>query len=158
MGARAPLTLGGAVRNGLGGSKAWGREVGLGQRQEYQMGGQRRTPGNRGPQGTLSSGAPRVPRCSWTAGSQVPVPAALTTPHLTLSEPLPPPLPEPPQQPPSEPFPSQPPQPPPRVSADSAASQAEHVTSDQESTAFRAQASGGLAGTDGLPEEKPSAM
>lgn len=100
----------------------------------------------------LIRGSPGSLAALGTAGSQVPVPAALTTPHLTLLEPLPPPLPEPPQQPPSEPFPTLPPQPPPRVSADSAASQAEHVTSDQESTAFRAQASGGLAGTDGLPE------
>ncbi|KAG8524246.1 Transforming protein RhoA [Galemys pyrenaicus] len=39
-----------------------------------------------------------------------------------------------------------------RASADSAASQAQHVTSDQGSTAFRAQASCGLAGAHGLPE------
>lgn len=107
--------------------------------------------GGRG-KGPSHPGLPGVPRCPSTAGSLVSAPAAPTTPHLTLPEPLPPPQPEPPQQPRSEPFPSRPPQPPPRVSADSAASQAPDVTSDQGSTAFRAQASSGLAGTDGLPE------
>ncbi|XP_040351685.1 putative histone-lysine N-methyltransferase PRDM6 [Herpailurus yagouaroundi] len=82
-------------------------------------------------------------------GSRIPAPATPIAPHLTLPEPLPPPQPEPPEQPRCEPFPSQPP---PRDSADSTASQAQHVTSDQRSTAFRAQASGGLAGADGLPE------
>ncbi|XP_044894030.1 uncharacterized protein LOC109492038 [Felis catus] len=81
--------------------------------------------------------------------SRIPAPATPIAPHLTLPEPLPPPQPEPPEQPRCEPFPSQPP---PRDSADSTASQAQHVTSDQRSTAFRAQASGGLAGADGLPE------
>ncbi|XP_042815549.1 uncharacterized protein LOC122231494 [Panthera tigris] len=84
-----------------------------------------------------------------TEGSRILAPATPIAPHLTLPEPLPPPQPEPPEQPRCEPFPSQPP---PRDSADSTASQAQHVTSDQRSTAFRAQASGGLAGADGLPE------
>nr|XP_054951114.1 uncharacterized protein LOC117974864 [Pan paniscus] len=43
-------------------------------------------------------------------------------------------------------------QPPPKASADSTASQAQHVTSGQGSTAFPARACCELAGADGLPE------
>lgn len=115
--------------------------------------GSRRAPGTGGRgRGPSHPGRPRAPRGPCTAGPPAPAPAAPTAPHLTAPEPLPPPQPEPPQQPRCEPFPSRPPQPPPRASADSAASQAQHVTSGQGSPAFRAQASAGLAGADGLPE------
>lgn len=103
-------------------------------------------------EGPSHPGIPGAPRRPCRAGSQVPTPTAPTAPHLTLPEPLPPPQSERPQPPRSQPFSPQPPQPPRRASADSAASQAQYVTSGLGGTAFRAQASCGLAGVDGLPE------